>query len=490
MTLYNVSLATPLTATHIPAFTPSITKKDRRKPNILKVIITSGNNVVIGDEVKFYDLDNNYTFGGYVQKPTDSTGIQILEVADYSIILSQISINEVFDVGDSYAEIIEYLIDTYTNLSFVNNLGFSTPVLTKPLIRRDVWVADVINELLNIINGSFITDKDKVFTLFQSSSNVNINDIINGIDGLVKPWVTDNNLKAEKVIVKGAVIDQRTPETLIGTGTEFFTTRIPENLEIIGFVQTTETITGDYEVFKTDKRIVFNSSQTDPEVSYTYQSQIRIEIGNGKTVTLEKKYIETKSEARSLAREYYARFKDGASNSKWLKSSNAIDDYNVGELIPVTDVINNKSGDYIIQEIKLEYPSKLYISVGEEVEDLFDWQKESIDRIKQLEEKNNNSDFISIDEYLIENLNINLSSELTKLQTVESTGEILFASETTLANDADLISDTGVDDDFALAYDYPPTRFVTDYLNPENWTIISTEDDFQLSTEDDFILIV
>jgi len=466
MTLFNLSISKTLTGGHIPAWGAKIAKKKSRKPNELSLVIASGNNVTIGDEIKFYDLDNNYKFGGFVQKPNDSTGVQFLQISDYSIVLSQVSVNEVFNAGDTYAEIIEYLIDTYTDFSFVNNLTVTTPTLSKNLVRRDVWVLDVITELLQVFNGNFIVDKNKVFTLSQLQDNLNSSSLINGVDALIGRWQTDNNMKAEKVIVKGALIDQRTTETLTGTGTEFFTARIPKSVEISGLTQTTEDIDGDYTVEATDKKITFDSSETDPVVSYTYESQIRIELGEGKTVTLERKYLDTKSEARKLAREYQAKFIDGAQSSKWLKSTSAIDDFNIGDGIPVTDDINNKTDVYTIQSVLLEYPNKLFITVGEEEEDFFDWQKEAIDRIKQLEQKDNNSDFISVDEFIISNLKIKVTTEFTELKSYIDDGELLWASETTLASDADLISDTGLDEDFALAYDDSavPSGNIIDYL--------------------------
>lgn len=464
MTLFNISIANNKTIGHIPGFQAKIMEKDARNPNRFSVIIEKGNNILIGDEINFFNLENDYTFGGIVQRPIDSTGIQTLDVSDYGIALSQTSVSEVFE-NINYSDIIEFLIDTYTDFTFVNNLSFNPPTTTK-LIRRDAWLIDIINELLPAFNGGFTVDKNKVFTLFQLNDSVNPNSLVNGIDSLNKPWETDNNLRAERVIVKGAVIDQRTQETLIGTGTEFFTARVPDNVEIIGFTQTTENIIGDYLVDKTNKKITFDNSQTNPVINYTYQSQIRVELGEGKTVRLEKKYIESKSEARSLAREYQSRFIDGAQSSRWLKATSDIEAYNVGDGISVTDNINGFSGLYTIIELALEYPDKLLITVGEEEADMFDWQKEAIDRIKQLEQKENNSDFITIDEYIISGLKIKITKEFTELKSIINDGTILWASETPLATDADLISDVGPDIDFALAYDDVaiPSNLIIDYL--------------------------
>jgi hypothetical protein len=201
-------------------------------------------------------------------------------------------------------------------------------------------------------------------------------------------------------------------------------------------------------------------------VSYTYKSQVRVELGTGKTVLLEKKYIESKLEARKLAIEYKNRFEDGSQAAKWTKVSSDIDSFVVGDMIYVLDVKNNKTGYYLISGVTLELPKKMTLEIGEGEEDLFDWQKETIERIKQLEKNNTNSDFITLYDFLNTNVQISVSVAITKLQAVLDTGVVLFASETTLASDGDLISDTGIDADYALAYDdgsIPVDEFV-DYL--------------------------
>ena len=158
-----------------------------------------------------------------------------------------------------------------------------------------------------------------------------------------------------------------------------------------------------------------------------------------------------------MRRKYISIFGDGIQNSKWL-NTNIFDldvtEFNVGDLIQVFNKLNtSRNGKYEIMKVVREYPKKTEISVGEDVLSLFDWQKESKDRQKQLEQKDQNDDFTQIDSFQTGNLKVNLSGQLTKLLVVINTGEVLWASDTTLASDADLISDTGPDIDFALAYD-------------------------------------
>jgi hypothetical protein len=443
----------------------AIKKKDPRKPNVLKFSTLQSTTPQLNDEIKYYSLDNTQVFGGYLQKIIDNSGYQSVEVSDYSVQLSQIKVNEVYESMSPEA-IIEDIIDNYTDLTFSSSIV--TGITITKIVFKDEWGIDAINKMLELFNGGYSVSILKVFSMFVSSTNTCTKDIQLGRDVLEGGWETDIQAKAEKVVVLGAIIDQRTSETLTGTNTVFYTTYKPTNTQVSGLQRTTEDIDGDYTVDEENKKITFDASQTDPVVSYTYQSQIRIELGTGKTVTLEKKYIESKLEAIKLAMEYKNRFEDGSQSSKWLKIDSDIDSYNVGDRIYVGDSKNNKSGYYEIQSVTLELPKKMLIEVGEGEDDLFDWNKETMERVKQLEKNKTDSDFVTKFDYLKSGIAVTLTTTITKLQGVISDGRILWASDTTLANDGDLISDTGIDADYAIAYDDSaiPADLFIDYLVP------------------------
>ncbi|MBW6469606.1 MAG: hypothetical protein K0A90_00110 [Methanosarcinaceae archaeon] len=440
-----------------------IQKKDSRKPNVLKFTVLQTTTPGLNDEVLYYDLDNVQIFGGYIQKITDNTGVQTIEVGDYSVELGQERFSDVYE-GVSPEAIIENIITTYTGLTYVSTIV--TGITISKIVFKDAWLIDAVTQILELFGGTYTVDLSKNFNMGLSAGTTCTRSLVYGQDQLDGGWNTDIALKSERVIVLGAVIDQRTTETLTGTGTYFHTAYTPENVEITGLTQTTENISGDYTVNIQDKSITFNASKTDPVVSYTYKSQVRVELGSGKTVMLEKKYIESKLEARKLAIEYKTRFEDGSQSAKWIKNSSEIGLYNVDDMIYVTDEKNNKTGLYKIQEVILELPKKLILDIGETDEDLFDWQKETIDRIKQLEDTNSNAEYITVYDFLNTTVNVNVNIDFVKFQTVTNNGTILFASETTLATDGDLISDTGADEDFALAYDDGaiPAGLTTDYL--------------------------
>lgn len=444
-----------------------IVKNDVRSPNLLKFGTLQNNAYTLGDEAKYYDINDNFIFGGEIQKINDNFGTQNIEVADYSVKASQIKVNEVYVAGDLIETIIADLVSTYTDWTITSNIS-SGVALTASLVLADEWLSDSFKKILDIVNATLRVDKSKNVTVFYLDSASSGKSLTYGVDVLDGGWEVDNTLKAEKVIVKGAFVDQRTTETLSGTSqTEFTATFIPENIEIAGFTQTTSTVDGDYIVDKPSKLITFDAVQTNPSVSYTYKSQIRVEtLGEGKTAVLEKKYIQSRSEARKLGKEYKARFINGGVSSKWVKNSSEIESYEVGQTIAVTDASNNKTGTYTISKLSLVLPKKLIIEIGLSEGDLFDQNKETIERIKQLEQINQNQEFVYKDDFLTENVNIAVTTTITELKAIIDDGAVLWASNTTLASDGDLISNTGIDADYALAYndDGIPSANIIDYL--------------------------
>lgn len=452
MTLYSYRLGSTVTAGQIVTSTAKIEKKESTRANSLKLRAVKNAVLELGDEIKFYDLNNNYIFGGEVQKIIDQPGIQDLEISDYAIVLSQTKVSEVYRSATPEA-IIEDIIDTYTDFTF--NSTITTGISIDKIVFKDEYLIDIINKLLELFNGTFEVDKNKVFDLFVKLDTVSSKSLDFDVDVLQGGWVTDNLPRAEKVIVVGAPIDQRTTETLTGTGTEFFTTYTPDNVEISGLKQTTTTIDGDFEVDKQAKKITFDSSQSNPVVNYTYPSQVRVELGEGKTVVLEKKYIETTTEALNLAREYKTRFEDGAQNSKWLKADTDIDSYIIGNRINVTDETNNKTGSYIVKSVVFTLPSQMVVTVGETDVDLFDWQKETIDRIKQLEAKDQNEDFITKYDFVNNDLNITLKTDVITFQ-VKDTGNGFILDDDTRGL---LDGDTVLDGLQSLIFDDPLTGF-------------------------------
>lgn len=446
---------------------------DISKNSISEYIDFNGNTILTGKIKQIKEIAND--------PQTDKKIIEV-KLYDYGYNLIDGNLNKIYESGETPESIIQDIVED-NNLTFSNEDISSDITIEKRKAYLDRNPIEAINELCDTIGARWIVN-GTTFYLFRrgnSTSSVSIDGTSNWT--IPEGWIDDSTSQCTKVIVKGATILQRTDEQLSGTDTTFYTTRTPEDVKIEGLVQTTENIDGDYEVTKGEfdvggntkrGKIVFDSSQTDPLVTYSYSSQIRVQtqIGDGDIVKeVKKSYIESSSEAREFARKYLELYSDGLSTGKWKhpKPTNFnLNNIRPGDLISVTNKLNpNRDGNYIIHKINRRYPREIQITVGEDTTNLINWQEETKDRIKQLEAVDSDSDFVQIDQYIESDFEVTANTEITKLIAYFDTGDILFASETELDSDGDLISDTGSDDDYALAYDDDatfPTGSKTDYL--------------------------
>lgn len=385
--------------------------------------------------------------------PNTSKKIYSITLFDPAYGLLDGNVNEVFN-SLSPEDLIQDIVESI-GLTFVNELPSASGITIPKVVYQDYKPIDAINPWLNVLQANWRVEGTN-FILYKNGYNILSNVLIDAYSGWIIPdgWKDDTTNQATKVIVKGANITQRTTETLTGTNTVFYTSFQPENVEIVGLTQTTDTIVGDYIVDKENKMITFNTSKTDPVVTYSYNSQIRAEVGTGDIIKiLNKTYIESRDDARKLGREYLKIYKDGASIGVW-QINNFLDinikDFKRGHKINVYNVMNqNRDGPYVITKIERNYPKNLKITVGEDVYNIFDWQKESKDRIQQLEQQTNNAEFVTQDVFQLGNVSVKLTANVSSLYVVLDDGKVLFASDTSLASESDLISDENWTEDFS-----------------------------------------
>jgi len=419
--------------------------------------------IALDTEAEYKDKEGNILIDGKIKKskqtgkdPNTDDRLYEIEIFDNGYVLIDGNLNKIF--RDQTPEQIIETIVTNRGLTFSNEIGTSIYAIGKKTY-RDKQPIKAVNDLCDTLGASW-TVRGTTFYLYkrqEKKEDFDINENTKwqlGTDG----WVKDTDQQAKTIIIKGAEILQRTTENLSGTGTEFVLSRNPEDVEIEGLTQTTEHIDGDYEVDKQQKTITFENSQTDPVIKYSYYSQLRVQVGTNDPIkVLNKKYIENKTEARNLGRRYLEIYEDGIMNAEWETSDFFINVKNVrpGNKIQVINKINTeKNGEYLIKNIKRDYPEGITLEVGEAVTDLFDWQKETKDRIEQLEEKEQNQDYVSRDVFLKGKASINIQASLSYIFGVFDNGEVLFASDTALSSGGDMIYDDGSEpSEYPIAYD-------------------------------------
>ena len=409
----------------------------------------------IESTAEYYDSEDNLLLDGKIKTAKELsydpfTGSRIYEITIYDNAYNLIdgNLNEVYR-DKTPEEIIELVVEAF-GLTFNNLIPSSSGIEIPKKVYLDRDPIDSINELSKTLGANWRVLGSN-FYLFRRGDTLSPI-TINGNEGWAinkDGWIDDTDKKTSTVIIKGAVILQRTSETVTGTGTEFILSRTPVDVEIEGFTQTTENINGDYEVDKQAKKITFNTTQTDPEIVYSYESQVRAEVGDGDpTRVLNKSYIESNIEARKLGRKYVEIYGDGIQKAVWINNdmySMNLNNLIVGQKIKVINRLNtNRNGEYIITRVVRKYPNQNQITVGEDETSIYNWQSESKDRIKQLEEKDQNSDFSQKDVFKTGKVKVKLTATMTKYLIVENTGEILWSSDTSLSNNADVITDDGL----------------------------------------------
>lgn len=440
----------------------SILTKKRNSCQSMKFKISYVGEITVGSTADYYDQDNNLIINGLIKEAKEiakdintEQRIYELTIYDYGYNLIDGNLNDVFR-SLTPEEIIQDIIEE-NSLTFDNQLPAASGITIAKKVYKDLDPIEAVNDLCEMLGAAWRINQT-TFTLFRRGDFLCTEEIDGTDKWATDGWSDDTDKQAKKIILKGAKILQRTSETVTGTDTTFTLSRTPEDMQISGLVQTTETIDGDYSVDKEAKQVTFDVAQTDPTFEYSYYSQLRAEIGDGSPIkVIEKNYIEDIAEARKLGRKYISIYGDGIQSSDWTTSdiyTFDITNFNVGDMINVKNKLSiARDGKYEITKIVRKYPQKIVISVGESSINIFDWQAESKGRLKQLTQIDQNDDYNQYDKFSTGDVKVTINSQLTKLLVVTNTGEILWASDTTLANDADLISDTGLDEDYPLAYD-------------------------------------
>ena len=404
----------------------NITLQDSKSIDVLKVEALPTVIADINDEVKYYDENNEYIFGGYIKAITNES-TKSIEVHDYGVETIDRMVNEVYR-NMSPEAIIEDIINTRTTLIF-NSTVVTNQIISK-IVFKDEKIIDALQQLIDLFDGNWRTDKNKNFYLELKAQVNSAATLVEGRELNTTGWKLNTDKQANKIIVKGATYRANTRQEITGTGTVFNLARQPNDLKVtvggVELVQTVEgQIPGDYTVDVQNRQVTFNTSQTNPVFEYTYESQIKIEAGTGSIEkTIVKSYIEKPQEARNLARAYLATYQDGILSATFRTNTLDLTNYQPNYNIFVSDNVRtpNINQFFTISKVVRKYPGTIEVTVGEQEVNIFDWQKETQERVKQLEKKDDNSDFIQVYEFINDAMNVSVSLSIPRAQYREVAG--------------------------------------------------------------------
>jgi len=206
---------------------------------------------------EYIDSNDNTILTGKIKKlkelandPNTDDKIYELTLFDLGYNLKEGNVNQIWEAGETPEGIIQDIVEE-NNLTFNNEFGSSGVSIENRKKYLDKDPIECINELCNTI-GAVWRVENSTFYLYKLGENTSTIEIDANNNWNTDGWEDDTSKQVNQLIVKGAEIMQRTTESLTGTGTTFYTSRTPHDVQIEGLTQTTENIDGDYEVFKGD----------------------------------------------------------------------------------------------------------------------------------------------------------------------------------------------------------------------------------------------
>lgn len=408
----------------VNVYSAKIDEIDSRGANKLTVDMPYSTNIVEGDLIEYYTKDDIKWFKG---KVFNIKTFGSKNITAYDLSYSKRIVNEIF-TGQSPEYILEYIVTNYTDMTYVATFVSGFTIDVQPFIDTDVM--DAIKQILDVLEADYDVDLDGNFDIIKSgsvTSSFNVSITTSGSNAILdeEGWESDAEDKVSKIILIGdkATYQKSDSFTATASQTEFDLTykptgsmRVTKNgTELTP--QEAGTTTGDYYRDDANQKMYLTTGATLSDaivVLYDYQKDIRVEIGTGIDIGMEKiftkKYIKSYQEGRKLAKTLANYYTVTASRAKltvpdYSQFFNLKPNYK----IKVNDQIRSVQKNLIISKKTYEYPKGgIKIEVGKNPYDLFDWSKETQQRIKDLESVNQNNTILQKYRFILEELNVSV----------------------------------------------------------------------------------
>lgn len=430
-------------------------KQDKTNTDELELVLPVSTTILISDEVILKSDATTTIFKGLVQSLNTGNGKKVVKVWDYGLELLNRTVNTIY-TSQSPEAIIQDVLTNYSSLTYVSTISSGVTLGTYVANKKRAW--DIVTEMSELLLSNFRVDYDKKFYLELEGENTITSKVIETptviLDG---QWKSDASQIRNSVTIDGddRQIFERDPELFNGTGsqTEFTLSEIPLSIKVehpVGTIKTGYTpgsTTGDYYLDRESKKVIFDSAPAsgtnNVKITYTVSVPISsrrrdfvsISVYGQRDKVFKKAYIKTREEARKYAEFIINRYKDPIEESTWILPNSEIPSLNTylpNSYIYVNDTINSKSGYYIIRSVYLEQPGELKVTVGTPIEDIIYWNKEIQQKVKQLEEKDDNTTLLNEEEYQIENLLMEWDIDILSTEHRVYDSDTFYLSETSI----------------------------------------------------------
>jgi len=399
---------------------------------VYDLITTLDNGMSITIKRGFTTKTDQFIFSGEITEIEKKGSQVVLHCKDLLLGLLKASVNYTFD-GVSFpstekkgSDIATTLIETWGGMS-ASVVDTGDEIVFKKFICSDVDVFSRLKTLAEIYDYVIFYDADDGTVHFEPKGQVSSPDalFVGGDSGNVSnvpTWQFDNTQCVNKLKVLGAVQVVQDDEFFTGdaSGIQVFTlSKIPIGVQVweevggdlvlkVPGVESSTSGDYDYEISKENKTIT-TTTNWDPasaanNVKITYTNSIPVPVVT-ENLDSQTKYgiyestksfsdIQTVSDAEVRGNGFIATY--GTPFVKVMVKPVNLIDYDVGNIVSVTDTINDESRSLVVNKVVKKYPyNGDEISLGDKEWRLSDWGQMTLDRIKRLEEENQkNIDFL------------------------------------------------------------------------------------------------
>jgi hypothetical protein len=444
---------------------------------------------------------DEYKFQGFIESVEFEGAKVIFNCEDKLRLSKQKTVNKSYDYqidasAGVISEIFKDLINTYTGLtassSSVQNSG--TVFIRKKFILRRCLVFDAVKQLAEMLDWQFYYNPvdDLVYFEpkgFQSNSTV-IEVGVNTVD--VPRWNIDNTNLFNSVTINGVTqniltVEPTTNGTLLNgvADPEWTTTSVTLNNKPVttkvycdtGNPPTTEKRAGvvgasssyDYSVDKDAKKIIWSITFTPTtshyaRVEYTYELPTPVKRKNNASIALYGKEIEKtlfKDELRDIddVASFAQKQVDVFGYPFYSTTLNVTGENTLvpGRLYKVVDSLQNVNDTFMITKITYMYPYRYdTIDVGNKELRTADWGSSTIQRIKRLEEKQNDNEDV-LQQFIDVEQDLAIRSQLD-IYTATPTADTLYWDDL----------NQGTWDDYNWASDTPETQTLSQRTHSNN----------------------
>jgi len=339
--------------------------------------------------------------------------------------------------------IVESIITNYTSLTYASTA--TTGITLDRFVINNETVGEAITRILKDLDWQIRTDNDKNFYFEPKGETASSVVLTVGTNAFMQSnWQKNPSRLTNSCTVVGDKARFNTNQTFspaVDVTTFTVTYKIVGNVRVT--VDATEKTGGetgaigtfDYSIDREQKKIIFESAMAGTEeviIYYEYEIPIVVTARNEASIssygTFPKKItdttIKTVSDARKVAKKIVGVYGNpttsGTVNVSWDE------DVNVGELVQVIDSFNSINQSFVIISSTKTYPAgQKELSLGVEAVDLLSVNKDINDRIKRLEDKQDNSDVIQKYMTFNENIKVSIRNGRLRVRTRDISGDIM-----------------------------------------------------------------